>query len=171
MNLRSIFSLSAMTGLGLAATAILGMWSGAAHTQTAKDLVGTWQMSANVNTAADGTKSDAYGPHGIGSAIFESNGRFAIVIINPDVPKFTSNNRAQGTPDENKAVVTGSLAYFGTYSIADKVVTMKVDGSTYPNSRGTDEKLTIISLTGDDLKWALAVSQGGQNQSTWKRIK
>jgi len=166
-----LVNLSAITGLGLASTAMLCMSSGTAHAQTAKQLVGTWQLVSNVNTAADGTKSDAYGPHGIGSAIFESNGRFAIVIINPDVPKFTSNNRAQGTPDENKAVVTGSLAYFGTYSIADKVVTMKVDGSTYPNSRGTDEKLTIISLTEDDLKWTLAVSQGGRNESTWKRIK
>ena len=51
MNRRNIFSLSAITGLGLASTAILGMLSGAAYAQTAKDLVGTWQYVSSVNTA------------------------------------------------------------------------------------------------------------------------
>jgi hypothetical protein len=161
-----------MTGLGLASTAMLGMLSGAAHAQTAKDLVGTWQMVANVNTAANGTKTDAFGPHGIGIAIFESNGHFAVLNNNPDVPKFTSNNRGQGTPDENKAVVIGNLDYFGTYSVADKVLTVKIEGGTYPNWIGTDQKRTIISLTADDLKYSVAVPTiGGQSEVDWKRIK
>jgi hypothetical protein len=141
-----------MTGLGLASTAMLGMLSGAAHAQTAKDMVGTWQLVSSVGTAADGTKTNGFGPHGMGIAIFESNGRFALVLINPDVPKFTSNNRAQGTPDENKAVVTGSIAYFGTYSIADKVLTEKIVASTYPNYNGTEQKRDITAFNGDEMK-------------------
>ena len=59
MNRRNIFSLSAITGLGLASTAILGMLSGAAYAQTAKDLVGTWQYVSSVNTAPNGTKTNS----------------------------------------------------------------------------------------------------------------
>ena len=172
MNRRNILSLSAMMGLGLASTAILGMLSGAVHAQTAKDLVGTWENVSTVNIAADGTKTDAWGPHGIGSLIFESNGRFAVVNVNPDVPKFKSNNRLQGTPEENKAAIAGSTAFFGTYSVADNIVTLKVEGSTYPNQTGTELKRKIISLTADVLKWAnVTFSGGGQSEVTWKRVK
>ena len=171
MNRRSIFSLSAMMGLGLASTAILAMLSVTADAQTAKDLVGTWQIVANVNIAPDGKKTDVFGPHGIGTVIFESNGHFAFVAINPDVPKFASNNRAQGTSDENKAAVLGNIALFGTYSIADKVITEKVEGCSYPNWTGSDQKRTIISFTGDDMKYALAGAIGGQVETTFKRIK
>ena len=65
--------------------------------QTTKDLVGTWTLVSNVNVRQDGSRANVFGPHGKGIAIFESNGRFAIVSINPEMPKFGSNNRAQGT--------------------------------------------------------------------------
>lgn len=86
----------------------LGIWiaiPNAAAAQTAKDLVGTWINISNVNIRQDGSRVDAFGPKGTGLAIFASNGRFAIVNINPDTPKFASNNRAQGTSEENKAAV------------------------------------------------------------------
>ena len=45
------------------------------------------------------------------------------------LPKFASNNRQAGTPEENKAFVQGSLAYFGTYSVdeAAKTVTVHIE--------------------------------------------
>jgi hypothetical protein len=51
MNRRSIFTLSAITVLGLTFV------PGSAFAQTAKDLVGTWKMVTNINTAPDGRKS------------------------------------------------------------------------------------------------------------------
>jgi hypothetical protein len=33
-----------------------------------------------------------------------------------DLPKSASKNRAQGTPEENRAVVKGGIATFGTYT-------------------------------------------------------
>lgn len=171
MNRRNIFSLSALAALGIVSPAMLATSSGAAHAQAAKDLVGTWQLVTTENTAVDGTKTVSFGPHGEGIAIFESNGHFALININPDVPKFASNNRVQGTPDENKAAVIGGLGYFGTYSVADKVVTFKIEGSTYPNWTGTAQTRTITSFTGDEVKWTLAAGRGGQSESTWKRIK
>ena len=70
--------------------------------------------------------------------------------------KFASNSRDQGTPEEYKAVVQGSLAYFGTYSVngADKVINVQVEGSTFANLIGmVDQKRIIASLTDDELKF------------------
>ena len=55
-----------------------------AGAQTAQDLVGSWSMASNVNIRQDGSRVDIFGPKGTGLAIFESNGRFAIVNINPE---------------------------------------------------------------------------------------
>jgi hypothetical protein len=94
------------------------------------------------------------------------------VNTRPDLPKFASNNRMQGTAEENKAIVQGSIAYFGTYSVVDKVIIEKVEGSTWPSWIGTDQKRTITSLTGDDMTLANAAnSVGGTGETTYKRVK
>ena len=87
---------------------------GNATAQTAADLVGTWTNIGNVNVRADGTRAPVFGPKGTGLAIFDASGRFVIININPDTPKFAANNRAQGTAEENKAAVNGGIALYGT---------------------------------------------------------
>src|SRR5262249_12725548 len=79
--------------------------TGASNTaeQAAKDMVGTWNLVSDVNTSAEGRKVEPFGPSPQGMAIFDSDGRFAIVVSRPDLPKFASDNRMQGTPEENKA--------------------------------------------------------------------
>lgn len=145
--------------------------TGDAVAQTAKDLVGTWTNVSSVNIQGDGSRADAFGPHARGIAIFEANGLFAIVNINPDVPKFGSNNRAQGTAEENKAAVLGGIALYGTYWVGGKTIFFKVEGSTYPNWTGTEQARTIISFTGDELKWSLRASVGGTTEVAWRRVK
>src|SRR5260221_1711932 len=83
---------------------------------TAKDLVGTWTL-VSVTFERDGKKTDFYGPNPQGETMFDPNGRISFIVTRSDLPKFASNNRQTGTPEENKAVVQGSLAYFGTYSV------------------------------------------------------
>jgi Lipocalin-like domain len=162
---RPIALASLALGLGVALPA-------AAVAQTAKDLVGTWTNFSNINIRADGSRVSVFGPNGKGLAIFDSNGHFAIVNINPDVPKFAANNRAQGTPAENKAAMEGGIALFGTYTVgADKVINFKVEGSTYPNWTGTEQKRTVLSFTGDELKWTLPASIGGTAEVGWRRVK
>ncbi len=118
-----------------------------------------------------GTSVDVFGPHGKGIAIFESNGRFAIINIDPDTPKFESHRRSHGTAEENKAAVLGGIALFGTYWVRNKTIFFTVEGSTYPNWTGTDQVRTVISFTGDELKWSLTASIGGTTEIGWKRIK
>jgi hypothetical protein len=132
--------------------------------------VGTWINVSNVNIRQDGTRIDVFGPRGAGLAIFASNGRFAIVNINPDTPKFASNNRAQGTPEENKAAVLGGVGLFGTYAVLDKVIHFKIEGSTYPNWTGSEQKRNLTSFTAEEFKWTLPASIGGTAELTWKRV-
>jgi hypothetical protein len=139
--------------------------------QTTNDLVGTWTNVSSANIQQDGSTTDVFGPRGRGIAMFANNGRFVIVNIDPDVPKFASNNRARGTDEENRAAVRGGIALYGTYWVGNKTIFFKVEGSTYPNWTGTEQARAIVSFTGDDLKWSLRASIGGTSEATWKRVR
>jgi hypothetical protein len=70
--------------------------------------------------------------------------------------------------------VAGSIAYYGTYSIneADKVITVQIEGSTFANQIGTDQKRIITSLTADELKFTNPASTSGATlELVWKRAK
>jgi Lipocalin-like domain len=166
MNRRTTLALStlALLSLGVAVP-------GAAFAQTAKDLVGSWSMLSNETTRPDGTKVPTWGANPKGSLILGSDGRFLVVVTRADLPKFASGSRVQGTPEENKAVVLGSIAFFGTYSVADNVMTLKVEASSFPNWTGTDQKRPL-TITGDEMKWTVAAGSGGGTVDlVWKRIR
>jgi hypothetical protein len=170
MNRRNIFSLSLMTALGLA---LVPATSGAQQKSLKEQVVGTWMLISIISSATDGTKSELFGPNPKGLFIFESNGRFSQIAMRSDLPKFGTNNRATGTAEENKAVVQGSIAYFGTYSVdeADKSLTMQLEGATFPNAAGTAQK-RALSMSGDELTFFNAGgSTGGSNEVKWKRAK
>jgi hypothetical protein len=107
--------------------------------------------------------------------IYTSDGHFAFVNTRSDLPKLASNSRDRGTPEENKAVVQGSLAYFGTYSVneADKVITVQIEGSTFANMIGRpDQRRIITSLAADELKFTNpATTSGAPLELVWKRAK
>jgi hypothetical protein len=95
-----------------------------------------------------------------------------LTIIGPDLPRFASNNRASGTPEENKVVMSKSIAMIGTYShnAADKTLTFKVESSTFPNWNGSQQKRIIMTLTKDELKYITpTASSGGVGIVTWRR--
>ena len=140
-----------------------------------KQLVGTWALVSAENTHSDGKKSLPFGPDPKGMAVFTANGRVIILNTNPATPKFASNSRATGTPEENKAAVIGGIALFGTYTVndADKTMNWRIEASTYPNWNGTEVKRPINSLSADQLIWTNpAASIGGATtQLVWKRVK
>lgn len=138
--------------VAIAVTA-LGLAPGAGLAQTARDLVGTWLPVSAVVTRQDGSRFDTFGQDLKGILNFDKNGRFAFILTRPDLPKFASNNRNTGTVEENRAIVQGSLAYFGKYSLAGKTIKMHVEGGTWPGWTGTDIERLIFSFSGDELKW------------------
>ena len=163
MNWRNVLGLSAISALGLALSA------GNAAAQSAKDLVGTWTP----------VSVDAYGPNPKGSLMFEANGRYSLQLMRPDLPKFLSNNRTQGTPAEYKITVEGSLSHLGTYTVSGTDLIFHIEASTFPNWTGTDQKQINLSITGDELKYTNLAPSGGYQYLVpagaafvvWRRVK
>ena len=101
------------------------------------------------------------------------SGRYVITFARADLPKVASNNRTTATPEENKAIVGGSVTHFGTLSVnaADQTITFKIETATFPNWDGTEQKRPF-TLTGDELQWTVpAASGGGTGTTVWKRAK
>ena len=153
MNRRTTLALGAMTVLTVATP-------GVASGQSAKDLVGTWTLASTDTVRSDGRRIPTFGDTPKGLIVFTSDGHFIYLYSRGDLPKFVSNNRITGTAEENKAVVQGSIATFGTYSFAGTNLLIKVEHSTFPNWIGADQKRTI-AVTGDQLKWTNAAGSGG----------
>jgi len=145
--------------------------SGSARTENAGDLRGTWLLVSSV-TDKDGKKTEQFGSGATGMMTLDAGGHFMLTIIGPDLPRFASNNRAAGTPEENKAVMSKSIAMIGTYSHnpADKTLTFKVESATFPNWNGTQQKRVIVAATKDELKYITpTASSGGVGTVTWRR--
>jgi len=137
-----------------------------------EQLAGTWIYVSSTSTRADGSKTDR--PNLKGIVIYTSDGHFAFVSVRPDLPKLAANDRARATAEEARAVVAGSIAYYGTYSVneVDKVITPKVEGSTFANLIGSDQKRIITSLTADELKFTNPRTASGETlEFVWKRAK
>jgi Lipocalin-like domain len=142
--------------------------------QTNNRFVGTWRL-VSVTLEQDGKKTDFYGPNPQGQSMYDADGRFSVIITRLDLPKFTSGNRVTGTPEENKAIVQGSLASFGTYSVneTDKTYTQHVESCTFPNWNGTERKYSF-DISGDELNITVVSSPSagmGTAHLVWKRAK
>jgi Lipocalin-like domain len=97
--------------------------------QAAKDLVGTWTLVSVSFERPDSSKGDVFGPNPLGILLFDAAGRVAYQEMRSDLPKFASNNRLEGTAEENKAVVQGCFCAFGTYSVDAAAKTMSIQRS------------------------------------------
>jgi hypothetical protein len=157
------------------ATVVIGSasFSALAAAQMAKDLIGTWDL-VSVTYEQNGKTTEPYGAHPNGLQILGSDGRFSVIIVNSSLPKFASGSRLTGTAEENKAVVQGSLAYFGTYtaSDADKTWKVKVEGATFPTWVGLSQ-MRNFSISGDELTITNhgGASGGGNAKVVWRRVK
>ena len=168
MNRFHTLTLTTMSLLLLA----VALPAGDAAGQTAKELVGSWTL-VSVSVEQGEKKVEPFGPNPNGSLMLDGSGRFSITVIRAGLPKFASNNRQAGTAEENKAAVQGSLAYFGTYSVseADRMISMQIEGSTFPNWNGTEQK-RLFTLAGDQLTLTNPTgSVGGTTQIVWRRAK
>lgn len=144
----------------------------AAVAQTAKDFVGTWTL-VSATTEQGGTKTNTFGATPKGVLMLDANGRYMIIFTSADIPKVASNNRLTATADENKAIVGGSVAHFGTYAVneADKSFTFKVESATFPNWNKTEQKRSFV-IAGGELKYTVPTATGGGTATiVWKQVK
>ena len=138
-----------------------------------EQLVGSWALVLSDNHAADGTVKGTFGTNPKGSLILSADGRYTQIQVDLDRPKFKSNNRLQGTADENAAAVNGTTASFGTWIVDEKeqALTYQVEGALYPNAIGGTEK-RVVTVTGDELKYVNRGGPGGSwGEVIYRRIK
>ncbi len=140
-----------------------------------KNLVaGTWIM---VSAKADGAggNRDLFGSYPSGQLILTEGLQFSDVLVNPGVPRFALSDRAMGTEAENKAVVAGDLALYGTYTVDEQgfFATEHIIASTFPNWTGLNRDTSLITETvdGDTMVERLKDPGGPQIVIVWKRAK
>jgi hypothetical protein len=146
-----------------------------ANAQSLKDqITGTWMLVEAIDVHPDGRRENRWGPDGKGIFIYDGKGNFTQFITRADLPKIAGGTLDKATAEEAKAIVSGLVASFGTYTVneAEKTITTRVVGGVFPNLIGRDQKRTIISLSADELKYKNpATSTGTSAESTWKRAK
>ena len=135
-------------------------------------LVGTWTLLSWEQKKGDGTKVERYGTTPKGIAVFDAVGRYIITVMRSDRANYASNALWQGTPDENKETADGTITYFGTYSVsdADGSVAIHVEGSSFPNWNGTDQK-RFVAIAGDQLTLTVRPAAGEVVDVIWKRAR
>lgn len=159
--------------IGLSLLLVPRAWSqgGIPQSATSARLVGTWTLVSEVAHEGDKT-TQPLGPNPLGMMMFDHSGRFMMFISRPGIPKFAAGKRDAGTPEENKAVLAGLLAFFGTYSVneADQVLILRPDASTFPNWIGEDQK-RFLRFDGDRQIWTNRTPAIGAEvvEVVWKR--
>lgn len=124
-----------------------------------KQLVGQWSLVSAELIDAKGNRGQLVaGADPQGMLVFLDNGRFTFQVI-AAIPKL-AGDRIASTPEESTAVARGVISYWGTYTVneADKLFTLTIERSSYPNQNGTQARRVIQSLTADDLKFGVPAS-------------
>ena len=134
------------------------MPSKGALAQSAQDVVGTYTVASFVNVQGD-KKTEVYGPHPKGQMRLDASGRYMVVLMRPDLPKFTSNNRGTGTARSTGPIALGSFVHLGTYKVADGHIIFRLENATYPNWDGDVQKRRL-TVAGDELKYEVSSSNG-----------
>lgn len=137
-----------------------------------EQLVGTWTIISWEQKKSDGTKLQQFGANPTGIAFFDAAGRYIITVMRSDRAKYASNALWQGTAEENKATADGTQTYFGTYVVSetDRSIAIHVEGSSFPNWNGTDQK-RIVAITGDQLTLTVRPPSGENVDVVWRRAK
>ena len=151
-------------------TMLLASVAPQASAQT-KDLVGSWTLiSSTVHQGANTLQPFGADPRG--ALIFGADGRYVAMIARAGLPKFAGDNRLAGTPEENKAIVNGAIAHFGSYLADESTMTFRIVTSTYPNWDGTEQKRSF-KLAGDTLSYTVGDASVGGGAATlvWKRAR
>jgi hypothetical protein len=139
-------------------------------------LVGAWRLVSNEEHRPDGSVVAVWGSSPAGSLIYQAGGRMAVQLMDPRRAKFASDDRLAGTPEEVRRAFAGYLAYFGTFSVDERArtVTHHVEGATFPNWIGTDQRRTY-ELSGDRLTLSTPPMVRGGRRSTyvlvWERLR
>ncbi len=127
--------------------------------------VGSWKLVSCEARSSKGEVSYPYGRTPFGMLMYDSDGNMSVLIMRRDRPKFALDNRWGGASEEIKAAFEGFIAYCGTYEVNEEqgTVTHHVEGSSFPNEKGTD-KIRFFKFSGDQLLLSTPPQPVGEGQ-------
>jgi len=106
--------------------------------------------------------------------ILARDGNYALIVGRAQLSPVAAGTRNKGTDAENKALVDGSIAHYGKWSIDDggKAITFHVEMSSFPNWDRKPQK-RVLKSTGETLTYTVAAPStgGAPNDVSWRRIK
>jgi hypothetical protein len=162
---------STVTALGLA---VLQGGASAQEISIKEQLVGTWKFVMCEVMAPDGTKRPLVeGNNPAGQYIFTSDGHFSFQVA-ADFPHFASNSTKNTTPEENRAAVRGSFAYYGTYAVndAEKTIAEHIERGSPSYVNETDGTRIITLLSANEMKYTNPRTMaGGSVNCAYTRAK
>jgi hypothetical protein len=172
MNRRAMLAMTATAllclAVGLSASDCL-----AQQKSLKEQLVGTWILVWSDQILPDGSKLQQFGTSSKGINVFDTNGRFFLMVASADNLKIASKRPSGKTNSEEiRGLIVESIACYGTYTVNEptRVVILHLEASTFPNQIGTDQERTITSLTADELKYSYPAAMFGvQIHQVWKR--
>ena len=141
-----------------------------------EQLLGVWKLLSYEFRLADGIIIRPMGQGVQGVLIYDSSGWMALQVIDPERPKFATNDWMSGTAEEAKAALDGCMAYYGTFELNERKGTIihHVKGSSFPNWSGIDRE-QFFELVGNHLTLlTLPMPLSGEQvvgQLSWERIR
>ena len=115
-------------------------------------LLGTWRLSAFEGRAEDGSVVLPYTDKPEGMLIYNTDGTMMVILMNPDRPRFKSNDLGGGSNEEIRAAFEGFNAYCGRFVLDPQAgtITHHLEQALFPNWIGT-QQVRFISLMDSQL--------------------
>jgi len=134
-------------------------------------LVGTWRLVSFAARGAEGRETLTYGPGPRGILIYDRGARMSVQIARSDRKPFKADDPFRGSPEELKDAFDGYFGYFGGYTVDEKAgaVTHHVEGGSYPNFAGTDQR-RLVAWQDDRLVLSTPPEPMGGSEVTYVAI-
>ena len=139
-------------------------------------LLGVWKLISFEFRLADGIILRPLGQGVQGILIYDTSGNMALQVVDPERPKFATEDWMSGTVDEAKSALDGFMAYYGTFEVNEKKpsVIHHVAHSSFPNWDGVDRE-QFFELKDDRLTLlTLPMTMSNEHlvgQLVWKKVK
>lgn len=140
-----------------------------------EQLTGTWALVTVDNIYPDGSRVHPYGENPRGLLVFDAQGNYAIQIYKADRIKVASGDKNIVTTEESAALIQGSNAHFGKFTVDEraKTITFKIDHATFTNWDNVDQERSY-TYTGNEIKYVVThTTQGGKAviaEVAWRRL-
>ena len=141
-----------------------------------EQLLGVWKLLSYEFRLSGGMVIRPMGQGVQGILMYDPSGWMSLQIIDPERPKFATNDWMSGTPEEAKAALDGLMAYYGTFELNEHkgTVVHHIQGSSFPNWCGIDREQSF-ELKGNYLTlMTVPTALSGEQvvgHLSWERIR